>query len=166
MVPPSVNEDDVDMPPKANILLVDDRPDNLLALEVILEELGQNLLRASSGEEALEMLRRQDVAVVLLDVWLGSMNGFEVAQAIRAQERSRHTPIIFITAHEDDELSPAKAYSLGAVDYLVKPIVPEILRAKVEVFVQLFQHARLEQSERRLRALLENAWDGISLSTG
>jgi PAS domain S-box-containing protein len=158
-----VNEDITDMAAKANILLVDDRPDNLLALEAVLDDLGQNLVRASSGEEALRRVQDETFAVVLLDVRLGTMDGFQVAQAMRAMERSRHTPIIFITAEDNDELSPAKAYTLGAVDYLVKPLEPTILRAKVEVFVRLFQHAHLQQSERRLRALLENAWDGISL---
>ncbi len=146
-----------------NILLVDDQERNLLALEAALEPLGQNLVKSHSGEEALRLLLQDDFAVVLLDVRLGDMDGFEVARAIRAAERSKHTPIIFITAYDSDDLAPARAYTLGAVDYLVKPLVPEILRAKVAVFIDLFQNVRLRQSERRLRALLENAWDGISL---
>src|SRR6185437_10267306 len=115
-----------------NILLVDDRPENLLILEVILGDLGQNLIRASSGEEALRQLLQQDFAVVLLDVQMGSMDGFETAQLIRSRKRSRHTPIIFITAYASDEFPPAKAYTLGAVDYLIKPLAPEVLRAKVK----------------------------------
>src|SRR5262249_11542204 len=95
--------------------------------------------------------------------WLGSMDGFEVAQRIRAQERSHKTPIIFMTAFESEDFPSTKAYTLGAVDYLVKPLVPKVLRAKVAVFIDLFQNVRLRQSERRLRALLENAWDGILL---
>jgi PAS domain S-box-containing protein len=160
----SVNEDGcIDMEHQVNILLVDDRTDNLLALEAILGELGQNLVRAFSGEEALRLLRQTECAVVLLDVRLPGMDGFEVATAIRAQEQSRHTPIIFITAYDDDNAALKKAYALGAVDYLVKPLVPEILRAKVSVFIDLFQNICLRQSERRLRTLLENAWDGVLL---
>lgn len=146
-----------------NILLIDDHEANLLALEVVLEPLGLNLVKAGSGHDALRFLREDDFAVVLLDVRLDGMNGFEVAQRIRSQERSQHVPIIFLTAYESEDFPPAKAYVLGAVDYLVKPVVPEILRAKVAVFIDLFQNARLRQSERRLRALLANAWDGISL---
>jgi PAS domain S-box-containing protein len=151
------------MEQQVNILLVDDRKDNLLALEVILGELGQNLVSALSGEEALRLLSQNEFAVVLLDVRLDGMDGFEVAKAIRAQENAKHTPIIFITAYEDDKSALIKAYTLGAVDYLVKPLVPEILRAKVAVFIDLFQNIRLRRSERRLRVLLENAWDGVSL---
>ncbi len=147
----------------AHLLLVDDHEANLLALEVILQPLNQNLVKARSGEDALRLLLREDFAVVLLDIRLGSMDGFEVAQRIRAQERSQRTPIIFITAFESEDFPAAKAYSLGAVDYLVKPLVPEILRAKVAVFIDLFQNVRLRRSERRLRALLANAWDGVSL---
>jgi PAS domain S-box-containing protein len=148
---------------QVNILLVDDHEASLLALEVILQPLGQNLVKARTGKQALHLLREHDFAVVLLDIRLGDMNGFEVAQTLRAQQRSQHTPIIFLTAYESEDFPPAKAYTLGAVDYLVKPLVPEILRAKVAVFIDLFQNLRLRQSERRLRALLENAWDGVSL---
>ncbi len=135
---------------KVNILLVDDRRENLLVLEVILGELGQNLVRASSGAEALEHLGRADFAVVLLDVQMHGLDGFETARLMRAQERSRHLPIIFLTAYESHEFPPAKAYTLGAVDYLVKPLVPEVLRAKVEVFVNLFRRTeQVRALERR-----------------
>ena len=163
----------MDMTQQVNILLVDDRPDNLLALEVILDELGQNLVRASSGEEALRLVRKDDFAVILLDIRLGGMDGFEVAQSIRSQERSRHTPIIFITAYESDDFSPAQAYTLGAVDYLIKPLVPAILRAKVEVFVKLYQrteqvrqlqrHESENEALRRFRAIIEHSWDAHAL---
>ncbi|MHB8736910.1 MAG: sensor histidine kinase [Terriglobales bacterium] len=143
--------------PKANILLVDDRRENLLVLEVTLEELGQNLVSATSGQQALRHLLDSDFAVVLLDIQMEDLDGFETAHLIRAQERSRHTPIIFMTAYENDRFPPEKAYALGAVDYLLKPIVPDILRAKVAGFVELFQKTeqvkrqaeRLRQMERR-----------------
>lgn len=160
----SLNQDGgIDVAQQVNILLVDDRPENLLALEAILSDLGQNLVRASSGAEALRLLNEQEFAVVLLDVRLNDMDGFQVATAMRAQEKTRHTPIIFITAYDSDASSLTTAYTLGAIDYLVKPLVPEILRAKVAVFTDLYQNVRLRESERRLRALLENAWDGVLL---
>lgn len=161
------------MASQANILLVDDHEANLLALEVVLQPLGQELIKARSGEEALQLLHQKDFAVVLLDIRLGGMDGFEVAQRIRAQERSKHTPIIFVTAFESEDFSPTKAYTLGAVDYLVKPLVPIILRAKVEVFLALFQRAeQVRQLERhrsenealhRFRVILEHSWDALAL---
>src|SRR4051812_34847670 len=111
--------------PGANILLVDDTPANLLALEAVLDGLGYNLVRAISGEEALRSLREQDFAVVLLDVRMPILDGFETAKLIRSQERPCHTPIIFLTAH-DDGPTVEQAYALGAVDYLIKPLVPAI----------------------------------------
>jgi two-component system sensor histidine kinase/response regulator len=123
---------------KANILLVDDYPENLLALEAILEDLGQNLVKAASGEEALRHLLRMDFAVILLDVKMPSMDGFETAQLIRQRERSQHTPIIFLTAVGRSEEQMLRGYELGAVDYLLKPFRPEILKWKVAVFVDLF----------------------------
>src|SRR4051812_47710030 len=104
--------------PRANVLLVDDQPANLLALEAILEDPGRDLVRAASGEEALRLLLDRDFAVVLLDVRMHpGLDGFETARRLRSQERSRATPIIFLTAH-DDSLSAERAYALGAVDYL------------------------------------------------
>jgi PAS domain S-box-containing protein len=167
--------------PAVNILLVDDQEANLRALEAILRPLGQDLVRAGSGEAALRHLLRQDFAVVLLDVQMRGLDGFETAKLIRGRERSRHTPIIFLTAAETADFPAAKAYTLGAVDYLVKPLVPDILRAKVGVFVQLFQQAerarRMERaeyeqrlanealrvSERRFRAIIENSYDALAL---
>jgi PAS domain S-box-containing protein len=156
-----------------NILLVDDNPANRLALEVVLQPLGQHLVQAQSGEEAVRLVLEDDFAVILLDIRLGGMDGFEVAQRIRSQPRSQHTPIIFITAYEGEDFSPAQAYSLGAVDYLVKPLVPEILRAKVDVFVKLYQRTeqvrqlQRHQSEndalRRFRAIIEHSWDAVAL---
>jgi two-component system CheB/CheR fusion protein len=136
---------------RANILLVDDEPANLLALEAVLEDLGHNLVKAHSGEEALELLLDRDFAVVLLDVRMQGLDGFDTAQVIRRGDRSRHTPIIFLTAHDDNRLDVAQAYALGAVDYLVKPLVPVILRAKVAGFVELFQ--KTEQIRRQAEQL-------------
>ncbi len=125
--------------PKVNLLLVDDNPRNLLALEAILNRLEQNLVRATSGEDALRCLLQQDFAVILLDVKMPGMDGFETATLIRERERSRHVPIIFLTAYSRNEQQAFQGYSLGAVDYLVKPIEPAILLSKVTVFVELFK---------------------------
>jgi PleD family two-component response regulator len=128
---------------KANILIVDDRPDKLLALEAVLSSLGQNLIQARSGKEALRQLLKQDFAVILLDVSMPSMDGFETASLIRQRPKSEHTPIIFITSIGNSENHISKGYSLGAVDYLLTPIVPDVLRAKVSVFVELHRQTEL-----------------------
>ena len=146
--------------PKANILLVDDIPANLLALEAVLDDLGHNLVKAGSGEAALRLLIDQDFAVVLLDVRMPGLDGFETAKLIRSRERSRHTPIIFVTAQDSDEYPPTEAYKLGAVDFLVKPLVPESVRAKVAGFVELFEVK--EQAKRQadlLRLLIQGTTD-------
>src|SRR5215211_4547803 len=132
---------------KVNILLVDDRPDKLLAHEVVLGELRQNLVRATSGREALRCLLKQDFAVILLDVNMPGMDGFETASLIRQRPRSASTPIIFISAVNDTETHVSRGYSLGAVDYILTPVVPEILRAKIAVFVDL--HRKTEQIQRQ-----------------
>jgi PAS domain S-box-containing protein len=166
----------------APILLVDDNPGNLLALRCILEDLNQPLVDAGSGEQALRLLEEREFAVVLLDVRMPGIGGFETAQRIRCRERTRHTPIIFLTAHEDC-LAADQAYTLGAIDYLVKPLVPVILRAKVAGFIELFQKTdqvrrqaeRLREMERRafeqklaeenarFRALTEHSSDAVTL---
>jgi CheY-like chemotaxis protein len=148
--------DDAPLEPPANVLLVDDRPENLLSLEAVLAGPGRNLVRASSGEEALRHLLADDFAVVLLDLRMPGLSGFEAARLIRGRDRSRHTPIIFLTAAETPDFPVAEAYKLGAVDYLVRPLLPEVLRAKVAGFVELFRKTerlrRLErdEGERRL----------------
>ncbi|BAY10760.1 response regulator [Calothrix sp. NIES-2098] len=140
-----------------NILLVDDHAENLLALEAILHSLGQNLVRATSGAQALRCLLNQDFAVILLDVQMPEMDGFDTATLIRQRERSRHTPIIFLTAFSTNESMVFKGYSLGAVDYLFKPIEPEILKSKVAAFVDLFQKtAEVERQAAQLAALNAN----------
>lgn len=139
---------------KANVLLVDDRPENLLAMETILADLGQNLVRATSGREALRFLLVEDFALILLDVQMPGLNGFELAELIRERERTQHTPIIFISATSKNEQYIFKGYSLGAVDYMTKPFEPEILKSKVRFFTKLFQQ---NQEIKRQSALLEKA---------
>src|SRR5919205_1416523 len=136
-------------PPKANILIVDDRPDKRLVLQAILEDLQQNVVAANSGEEALKFVLQQDFAVILLDVNMPGLDGLETAALIRSRKRSAHIPIIFITADYSDEIHLAKGYSLGAVDYIVSPVVPEILRSKVKVFVDLYVLAEQVKSQAR-----------------
>jgi signal transduction histidine kinase/ActR/RegA family two-component response regulator len=123
---------------KVDILVVDDNPNQLTALGVILEALGENVVTTSSGKEALKCLLGRDFAVILLDVNMPIMDGFETAALIRQRARSEHTPIIFITGF-GDETHMSRGYSLGAVDYILTPVVPEVLRTKVAVFVELFR---------------------------
>ena len=138
---------------KVNILLVDDEPANLAALEAILGDLGENLIKAASGREALRRLLKQDFAVILMDVRMPEMDGFETALLIRERQRSTYTPIIFLTAAHRDETHVARGYSLGGVDYILKPFEPEILRSKVGVFVEL---ARKTEIVRRQSELLRS----------
>ena len=121
----------------AGILLVDDRPENALALESILEPLGQDLVRADSGEQALKQLLRRDFALILLDVQMPGLDGFETARHIKSRQRSRHIPIIFMTANDREEEDALRGYSVGAADYILKPFHPDILRSKVSVFLDL-----------------------------
>ena len=136
---------------KVNILLVDDQPKNLLAFSAILESLDANLVKANSGIQALKYLLNQDFAVILLDVQMPQMDGFETAALIRQRERSKHTPIIFVTAINRDDIHVEKGYSLGAVDYLLKPFAPEILKSKVAVFVELFKKTELLKQQTALK---------------
>jgi PleD family two-component response regulator len=129
-----------------NILLVDDQPANLLALEAVLEDMGQNLVRARSGEEALRELIKKDFAVILLDVLMPGMNGFETAKLIHERDRSRYMPIIFLTAGGKSEIEMFQGYAVGAIDYLLKPIRPAILRSKVLVLMNLYR--RTEEARR------------------
>jgi len=139
---------------KANILVVDDRPDKLLVVQAILEDLGQNIHTAASGEEALRHVLARDFALILLDVNMPGLDGLETAALIRNRKRSAHIPIIFITADYADEMRTAKGYSLGAVDYITSPIVPEVLRAKVRVFVDLFLLAEQAKHQAQQRIAL------------
>lgn len=135
-----------------NILLVDDKISNLVVLEVILAELGENLVRASSGEQALELLAQDDFAMVLLDVQMPTMSGFETARRIRAHPRAGRTPIVFLTAMLDEDFSKDEAYRLGAVDFMTKPLEPAVLRAKATIFADLFRKTRELAAEERNRA--------------
>ncbi len=148
---------------RVNILLVDDQPANLLALEAVLGEQGRNLVRAASGEEALRHVLETDFAAILLDVRMPTLSGFETAKLIRARPRSRATPIIFLTAADGDGFSAEQAYALGAVDYLTRPLIPLILQAKVAVFVELYQKTEaLKAAEReRARVILESITDAF-----
>ncbi len=140
-------------PERVDILLVDDQTPNLLALEAMLERLGQNLVQVRSGREALKWLLAHDAAVILLDVAMPEMDGFETATLIRERERSRHTPIIFLTAAAQYQTEALRGYELGAVDYLLKPVVPEVVRSKVVVFVELAkQRSLLARQADLLRA--------------
>ena len=133
---------------RVKLLLVDDRPENLLALEAILEPLGQVLIRANSGPDALKQVLAEDFAAILLDVQMPGMNGFEVAEIIKSRERSRTIPIIFLSAINKEDAYVFKGYSMGAVDYVFKPFNPDILRSKVAVFVDLY----LKQNEIQRQA--------------
>ena len=142
---------------KANILLVDDHPESLLALEAVLADLGQNLVKADSGRQALRCVLNQDFAVILLDVNMPGMDGFETAALIRERERSMHTPIVFLTGRDQSELAVFRGYSVGAVDYMFKPFAPEILKSKVAVFVDLFQmREKARQQANQLVAINQN----------
>ncbi|MFB4193290.1 response regulator [Streptomyces carpaticus] len=141
---------------KAKILLVDDRPENLLALEAILSALDQTLVRASSGEEALKALLTDDFAVILLDVQMPGMDGFETAAHIKRRERTRDIPIIFLTAINHGPHHTFRGYAAGAVDYISKPFDPWVLRAKVSVFVELhMKNVQLREQAALLRRELE-----------
>jgi PAS domain S-box-containing protein len=152
-----------------SILLVDDQLQKLLAYEAMLEGLGQRLLRAQTGNQAFEILLHEEIAVILLDVNMPGMDGFETAAVIREHPRFAKTPIIFVTAVNTTDLDRIRGYQIGAVDYVSVPVIPEILRAKVSVFIELHHKSReleehtraLRESESHLRGILDTASDAI-----
>ncbi len=161
----------MDVTDKCSVLLVDDRPEKLLALEAVLSDLPLHLVRANSGREALRALLGQEFACILLDINMPGMDGFETATLIRQRKISQHTPIIFITAYQD-ELFMSRGYSLGAVDYILQPVVPEIIRSKVSVFVDLYRktrqvvdQARWQQQRAAQLQRLASASVGINAAT-
>lgn len=153
---------------RISVLLVDDRPEKLLALETILADMPLDLVRANSGREALRWLLKRDFALILLDIDMPGLDGFETASLIRQRRNCVHTPIIFVTAYQDDMLM-ARGYSLGAVDYILQPVVPEMLRSKVAVFVDLYRkaeviHHQALQQGRRAEQLQKLAAAAIAIS--
>src|SRR6187549_275993 len=150
------------MQPK--ILLVDDREDNLLSIETILEPNGYRLVKARSGRDALKILLNEfDFAMILMDVKMPNLNGFETATLIYEREKLKHIPIIFITANNFGDENIFKGYKAGAVDYIYKPINPDLLRAKVAVFVDLYRKThRLMAQEQKLIAINKNLENEIN----
>src|SRR5215510_12615364 len=143
------------MDDKVNILLVDDQPAKLLSYETILADLGENLIMAASAREALEQLLKHEIAVILVDVCMPELDGFQLAAMIREHPRFQKTAIIFISAIHLTDMDHLRGYSMGAVDYVPVPVIPEVLRAKVKVFAELYRKTRLlehlnEELERRV----------------
>lgn len=136
-----------------NVLIVDDRPENLLVLESVLEHIGCNIIKATSGNEALSLMLDYDFALVLLDVQMPDMDGFETAELMKGRENTRYIPIIFVTAISKEERCIFKGYEVGAVDYLFKPIEPIVLQSKVKVFLELYQQNRVIEEQKSLLEL-------------
>ncbi|HYP29933.1 MAG TPA: response regulator [Blastocatellia bacterium] len=147
---------------QVSILMVDDHPENLLALEATLSYLDQKIVKASSGREALRLLLERDFAVILLDVHMPDMDGFETAQLIRDRDKSQNIPIIFLTAMHKGEGQVFKGYSLGAVDYIFKPFEPEILKAKVSVFIELYKKTEEIKRQAELLRIKNQELDGTN----
>src|ERR1700756_2779448 len=143
------------IPEQASVLAVDDDAHNLTALQGLLGDMPVHVVTARSGEEALRCLLKQEFAVILLDARMPGMDGFEVARLIRERERTRHTPIIFLTGAYEDTPSMTRGYEAGAVDYIVKPLRPEILKSKISVFVDLYRKNAALMQEIKERAAAE-----------
>ena len=151
---------------KVNILMVDDQPAKLLSYEVILSELGENLIKAGSGREALEHLLKTDIAVVLMDVSMPEIDGFELADIIHQHPRYQKTAIIFISAVHLTDLDQLKGYERGAVDYISVPVIPKLLRAKVSVFADLYRKTRqLERLNYELEQRVAERTAALEAST-
>src|SRR5213596_1238169 len=151
---------------KVNILLVDDQPAKLLSYETILAELGENLVKAASAREALEQLLKQEIAVILVDVCMPELDGFQLAAMIREHPRFQRTAIIFISAIHLTDVDRLRAYEMGAVDYVPVPVIPEVLRAKVKVFAELYRKTRqLEQLNQELEERVTERTADLEAST-
>src|SRR5205085_544601 len=151
---------------KVNILLVDDQPAKLLAYEVILKELGENLVVATSGRAALEILLKNEIAVILVDVCMPELDGFELAQMIREHPRFQKIAIIFISAVQVSDFDRLRGYEMGAVDYVPVPVVPEVLRAKIKVFTELYRKTReLEHLNAELEHRVKQRTEELESST-
>jgi CheY-like chemotaxis protein len=154
----------VDVSERARILLVDDRPENLLALEAVLSTLDQELVTASSGEEALRALLKDEFALILLDAQMPGMDGFETAAQIKGRSRTKDVPIIFLTAVDTDQRNAYRGYAAGGADYISKPFDPWVLRAKVQVFVDLWiAGRRLATQAQFLRRRVEESQGGVDV---
>src|SRR5271170_7417254 len=154
------------MTDKVNVLLVDDHPAKLLAYEEILRQLGENLIKTSSAREALEFLLKNDAAVVLMDVCMPELDGFELAAMIRDHPRFRKTAIIFISAIHLTDMDRLRGYEMGAVDYVPIPVIPEVLCAKVQIFVELYRKSRaLEQLNAELEQRVADRTAALEQST-
>src|SRR5499426_2140010 len=151
---------------KVNVLLVDDQPAKLLAYEVILQELGETLIKASSAKEALGWLLKIDVAVILIDVCMPDLDGFELASMVRNHPRFQQTAIIFVSAIHFTDLDRLRGYEIGAVDYVPVPVVPELLRAKVKVFAELYRKTRaLERLNDELESRVADRTAALEATT-
>jgi CheY-like chemotaxis protein len=151
---------------EADVLVVDDQPKNLAALEAVLAPLGHRVVTASSGEEALKCLLRHDFAVIVMDVRMPGLDGYETVELIKQRPRSEDVSVIFLTAADADVEQITRGYSAGAVDYIIKPVDPDVLRSKVAILLELQRKsAELRESEERFRASFEDAPIGMGLST-
>lgn len=148
---------DIDLP-RPVVLMVDDTPENLVALEVVLEDMDCELVKATSGQQALGILLKKDVSLVLLDVQMPEMDGFEVATLMRANPKTRNVPIIFVTAISKEQRYVQQGYKVGAVDYLFKPIEPVILKSKVNFFLELDRQKRRLEAKLAAARASEKAW--------
>ena len=153
--------------PRANVLVADDRPANVLAIQHVLEPLAHNIVTASSGEEVFRSLLTTEFAVILLDVQMPIMDGFEIAAQIKRREKTRHIPIIFLTAVNQAPSDIWQGYEAGAVDYLTKPVEPWVVRAKVAAFVDLWlEHKRLEQLRSDLAIADQRQRQALQINEG
>ncbi len=154
------------MKDEVNILLVDDQPAKLLSYEVMLQELGENLIKASSAREALEQLLKREIAIVLVDVCMPELDGFQLAAMIREHPRFQKTAIIFISAVHLTDMDRLRGYAMGAVDYVPVPVIPDVLRAKVKVFAELYRKTRqLEQLNQELERRVADRTSALEAST-